>query len=115
MSRVRRGTKARRRRKKILSAARGYRGGRSKLFRTAINAVHRGWSYAYRDRRRRKRDMRRLWIVRVNAAARDNGVSYSRFINQLKKSGIELDRKVLADIAVHDPKGFTRIVEASAP
>ena len=115
MSRVRRGTKARRRRNKILSAARGFRGGRSKLYRSAVEAVHRGWSYAYRDRRQRKRDMRRLWIVRINAAARDNGLSYSRFVNNLKRAEIGLDRKMLADIAVHDPSGFTRIVEAAAP
>ena len=115
MSRVRRGTKARRRRNKILSAARGFRGGRSKLYRSAVEAVHRGWSYAYRDRRQRKRDMRRLWIVRINAAARDNGLSYSRFVNNLKRAEIGLDRKMLADIAIHDPSGFTRIVEAAAP
>lgn len=114
MSRVRRGFKARRRRKKILHAARGFYGGRSRLFRSAVEAVHRAWSYAYRDRRQRKRDFRRLWIVRVNAAARDNGVRYGDFIHNLKTAGVELDRKVLADIALHDPQGFSRIVEATA-
>ncbi len=111
MSRVRRGFKARRRRNRVLKLARGFRGGRSKLFRTAANAVDRALAYAYRDRRQRKRDFRRLWIARINAASRDNGVTYSKFINNLKKAGVEVDRKVLADIALHDPQGFTRIVQ----
>ncbi len=112
MSRVRRGFKARRRRKKILSAARGFRGGRSKLYRTAINSLMRGLVYAYRDRRQRKRAFRRLWIARINAAARDRGIKYSLLMNRLKVAGIELDRKVLADMALNDPHGFTRVVEA---
>ena len=111
MARVRRGYKARRRRNRILKAARGYRGGRSKLFRTAVEAVHRAWAYAYRDRRQKKRQFRRLWVARINAAARENGLSYSQFIHNLKQAEVELDRKVLADIALHDPQGFARIVE----
>lgn len=113
MSRVRRGFKARRRRNKVLKLARGYVAGRSKLFRTAANAVDRGLAYAYRDRRQKKRDFRRLWIARINAAARDNGVTYSQFMHNLKKGEIALDRKVLADIALHDPQGFTRLVEST--
>ncbi|TVQ98755.1 MAG: 50S ribosomal protein L20 [Deltaproteobacteria bacterium] len=113
MPRVKRGFRARRRRNKILKLARGYRGARSKLFRTAKNAVLKALSYAYRDRRVRRRDFRRLWITRINAATRQNGMSYSRFIAGLKKGGIELDRKVLADIALHDPAGFSLIVERS--
>ena len=112
MPRVRRGFRARRRRNKVLKLAKGFIGGRSKLYRTARNAVFKSLQYAYRDRRVRKRDFRRLWIARINAAARMNGVSYSRFIFGLKKEGIELDRKVLADIALHDPEGFTAIVES---
>ena len=111
MARVRRGFKARRRRNRILKAARGFRGGRGKLFRTAIEAVHRAWAYAYRDRRQRKRQFRRLWVARINAATRENGLSYSQFIHNLKLAEVELDRKVLADIALHDPQGFARIVE----
>lgn len=113
MSRVRRGFKARRRRKKILSAAKGFRGSRSRLFRTALNAVQKAWSNSYRDRRRKKRDFRRLWIARINAATRMNGMRYSAFVHGLGQQGIELDRKVLADIALHDPAGFARIVEAT--
>ncbi len=113
MPRVRRGFRARRRRNKVLKMARGYQGGRSKLYRTARNAVFKALGYAYRDRRVRKRDFRRLWIVRINAAARLNGVTYSRLIHGLKKAGIELDRKVLADIALHDPDGFAKIAEAA--
>lgn len=110
MSRVKRGFKARRRRNKILKAAKGYRGGRSKLFRTAKNQVFRSWAYAYRDRKQKKRLFRRLWIARVNAAARGMGTKYSEVIALLNKAGIALDRKVLADIAVYDPSGFERIV-----
>lgn len=107
--RIKRGYKARRRRKKVLKMAKGFRGGHSKLFRTAADAVDKALMYAYRDRRVRKRDFRRLWIVRINAAARMNDLSYNKFIHGLKKAGIELDRKVLADLAVSDPAGFTRI------
>ena len=111
MSRVRRGFKARRRRNKILKAAKGYRGGRSKLFRTAKNAVFKAWTYAYRDRRNKKRTFRRLWIARINAASRLNGLKYSSMIHLLAKGDVALDRKVLADIAVSDPAAFTRLVD----
>ncbi|MDJ0667936.1 MAG: 50S ribosomal protein L20 [Desulfobacterales bacterium] len=107
--RVKRGFKARRRRKKILKLAKGYRGGRSKLIRTASDAVDKALMYAYRDRRARKRDFRRLWITRINAAARMNDLSYSRMMNGLKKAGVELDRKVLAELAISDPVGFSQI------
>lgn len=107
--RIKRGFKARRRRKKVLKLAKGFRGGHSKLFRTAADAVDKALMYAYRDRRVRKRDFRRLWIVRINAAARMNDLSYSRFMHGLKNTGIELDRKILADLAVSDPAGFTQI------
>ncbi len=93
------------RKKKIKEQAKGQYGGRSKLYRPARNAVERGWSYAYRDRRQRKRDFRRLWITRINAGARQHDLSYSRFINGLKTAGVELNRKVLADLAVRDPRG----------
>ncbi|MBW1921962.1 MAG: 50S ribosomal protein L20 [Deltaproteobacteria bacterium] len=109
MPRVKRGFKARRRRKKILKAAKGYRGGHSKVFRTAHISVSRAGMYAYRDRRARKREFRRLWIQRINAAARECGLSYSKFMSGLKKAGIELDRKILADMAVNDPAAFARI------
>ena len=107
--RIKRGFKARRRRKKVLKLAKGFRGGHSKLFRTAADTVDKALMYAYRDRRARKRDFRRLWIIRINAAARMNDMSYSKFMNGLKKAGIDLDRKVLADLAVSDPAGFTQI------
>ncbi len=113
MARVKRGFRARRRRKKILKLAKGYVGARGSLFRSAKNSVFKALSYAYRDRRVRKRDFRRLWIARINAGARANGVTYSRFINGLKRGGIELDRKVLADIALHEPASFTAIVDAA--
>jgi large subunit ribosomal protein L20 len=109
MARVKRGFKARRRRNKVLKLAKGYRGARSKLFRSATEAVDRALNYAFRDRRVKKRDFRSLWITRINAAARLNGLSYSKFIFGLKKANVEIDRKVLADIAVSDPKGFTEI------
>ena len=112
--RVKRGFKANRRRKKILKLAKGYRGGRSKLFRTASNAVDKALMYAYRDRKTRKRDFRRLWISRINAAARMNNLSYSNFIHGLKLANIEIDRKVLAELAVSDPYGFTRIAELAS-
>ena len=109
LMRVKRGFKARRRRKKILKLAKGYRGGRSKLYRTAADAVDKALQYAYRDRRTRKRDFRKLWIARINAAARLNGLSYSRFINGLKRARVELDRKILAELAVSDPKAFSHL------
>lgn len=112
--RVKKGFKARRRRKKVLKLAKGYRGGRSKLYRTAADAVDKALMYAYRDRKARKRDFRRLWIARINAAARMNNLSYSRLINGLKQHNIELDRKVLADLAVSDPEGFSQIAARAA-
>lgn len=111
MARVRRGFKARHRRAKMLKAAKGFLGGRSRLYRTAINAVFKAWTYAYRDRRQKKRQFRSLWIARINAAARMNGIRYSELVNLLHRAEIDIDRKVLADIAAHDPAGFTRIVE----
>jgi large subunit ribosomal protein L20 len=111
MSRVVRGTKARKRRKKILKLAKGYVGGRSRGFRAASETVERALMYAYRDRRTKKRDMRRLWIVRINAAVRENGLSYSRFMEGLRKVEIEIDRKMLADLAVRDHEAFSKIVE----
>ena len=112
--RIKRGFKARRRRKKVLNLAKGFRGGRSKLFRTAADSVDKALMYAYRDRRQRKRDFRRLWIARINAAARMNDISYSKFIHGLKKAGVELDRKVLAELAVSDPAAFAQIAALSA-
>ena len=112
--RVKRGFKARRRRNKVLKLARGYRAGRSKLFRTAADAVDKALMYAYRDRRVRKRDFRRLWITRINAAARMNNLSYSKFMHGLKLSSIDLDRKVLADLAISDPAGFSEIAGLAA-
>ena len=109
MPRVKRGFKARRRRNKVLKLAKGYRGARSKLFRSATEAVDRALNYAFRDRRVKKRDFRSLWITRINAASRLSGLSYSKFIFGLKKANVEIDRKVLADIAVSDPKGFAEI------
>ena len=111
MARVRRGVRARRRRNKVLKLAKGFVGGRSKLYRTARNAVFKALTYSYRDRKVRRRQFRRLWIVRINAAARANGITYSRFINGLKKANIALDRKVLADLALRDPAGFTALVQ----
>ena len=113
MPRVKRGFKARRRRKKILKAAKGYYGARSKLYRVARETVHRAWVYAYRDRRQKKRAFRRLWITRINAAARQNGLNYSQFIGGLNRANIQLDRKVLADLAVFDPAGFTQVAQAA--
>ncbi len=111
--RVKRGVAARRRRKKIFKLAKGYYGGRSKMLRSASEAVDKGLKYAYRDRKARKREFRRLWVVRINAAARENGLSYSRMINGLKQAGITLDRKVLADLAVVDPRAFAQVAEAA--
>ncbi len=113
MPRVKRGFKARRRRNKVLKLAKGYRGARSKLFRSATEAVDRALNYAYRDRRVKKRDFRALWIARINAAARDNGLSYSRLIYGLKQADVALDRKIMADLAVNDPAGFTVVAEAA--
>ncbi len=112
--RVKRGFKARRRRNKVLKLAKGFRGGRSKLIRTAADSVDKALMYAYRDRRARKRDFRKLWIVRINAGARMNDLSYSRFMNGLKLAGCELDRKVLADLAVSDPAGFAQVCSQAA-
>jgi large subunit ribosomal protein L20 len=112
--RVKRGFKARKRRNKVLKLAKGFRAGRSKLFRTAADAVDKALMYAYRDRRVRKRDFRKLWIARINAATRLNNLSYSKFIFGLKKADIELDRKVLAELAISDPAGFSQLVEISA-
>lgn len=111
MARVKRGVIARRRHKKVLKQAKGYYGARSRIFRVAKQAVTKAGQYAYRDRRQRKRQFRALWIARINAGARMNGLSYSRFIAGLKKSAIEIDRKVLADIAVHDKAVFGQLVE----
>jgi len=113
MARVKRGVIARRRHKKILKQAKGYYGARSRVFRVAKQAVTKAAQYAYRDRRQRKRQFRALWIARINAASRAQGMSYSRFIAGLKKANIELDRRVLADIAVHDKPAFSKIVEAA--
>ena len=111
MPRVKRGVQARARHKKILKQAKGYYGARSRVYRVAHQAVIKAGQYAYRDRRQRKRQFRQLWITRINAAARLNGLSYSRFINGLKKASIEIDRKVLADIAVHDQNAFAVLAE----
>jgi len=96
--------------KKVREQAKGYRGARSKLYRTAKNAVERGWAYSYRDRRNRKRDFRRLWITRINAASRQHDMPYSSFINGLRSAGVELNRKTLADLAVRDPNVFGDLV-----
>jgi large subunit ribosomal protein L20 len=109
MPRVKRGFKARHRRRKVLKAAKGYRGGQSKLFKTATISVNRARMFAYRDRRARKRDFRRLWIIRINAAARENGLSYSKLMGGLHKAGIDIDRKILADMAVNDPAAFSKV------
>ena len=111
MARVKRGTIARARHKKVLKQAKGYYGARSRVYRVAVQAVTKAGQYAYRDRRAKKRTFRQLWIARINAAARQNGLSYSRFINGLKKSSVEIDRKILADIAVYDQVAFTALVE----
>lgn len=111
MPRVKRGVAARKRRKRILEHAKGYYGARSKLFKTAREAVEKGWRYAYRDRKQRKRIFRALWITRINAAARENGLSYSRLINGLKRANVEVDRKILAQLAVTDPKAFGALAD----
>jgi large subunit ribosomal protein L20 len=111
MARVKRGVTARRRHKKIMKLAKGYYGARSRVFRIAKQSVIRAGQYAYRDRRQRKRQFRSLWIARINAASRANGLSYSRLIAGLRKAAIGLDRRVLADLAVHDKPAFTAVVE----
>jgi large subunit ribosomal protein L20 len=111
MPRVKRGTKARKRHKKILKLAKGYVGGRRKQYRQARETVEKGLTYAYRDRRVRKREFRGLWIVRINAAARQHGLSYSQFMHGLQQGGVGVDRKVLADLAVRDPAGFQEFAQ----
>ncbi|KIG12285.1 LSU ribosomal protein L20p [Enhygromyxa salina] len=113
MPRAKRGFKARRRRNRILKAASGFRAGRRTMYRRAVEAVHHAWMHAYTGRKQKKRTMRRLWIVRINAAARRQGVSYSRLMDGCNKAGIELDRKVLADLAVFDPTGFAKVVKTA--
>ena len=113
MPRVKRGVVARQRHKKILKQAKGYYGARSRVFRVAKQAVTKAAQYAYRDRRQRKRQFRALWITRINAASRINGLNYSRLIAGLKKADVLLDRRVLADLAVHDKKAFTKVVETA--
>lgn len=111
MARVKRGVMVRKRHNKLLKEASGYRGSRSRRIKVARETVMKALSYAYRDRRNKKRDFRRLWIIRINAAARQNGISYSRLMNGLKLAGIDIDRKILADMAVRDPAGFSSVVE----
>jgi large subunit ribosomal protein L20 len=111
MSRVKRGVTARAKHKKVLAKAKGYYGARSRVYRVAKQAVIKAAQYAFRDRRQRKREFRALWIVRINAAARSHGLTYGMFMNGLKKASIEVDRKVLADIAVHDKAAFAALVE----
>ena len=113
MPRVNHAVATKKRKKKVLKLAKGYWGGRSRLFRTAQEAVDRAQAYAYRDRRQRKRDFRRLWIIRINAACRQHGISYSRFMAGLKAANIGLDRKVLAQIAVEDPEAFAQLTLAA--
>jgi len=111
MARVKRGVVAKARHRKILKKAKGYYGARSKVFRVAKQAVTKAGQYAYRDRRQRKRQFRALWITRINAAARLHGLSYSKLVNGLKLAGVEVDRKVLADLAVHEPESFAAVAE----
>ena len=113
MARVKRGVTAHARHKKILKQAKGYYGRRKNVFRAAVQAVEKAGQYAYRDRRQRKRNFRALWIQRINAAARELGLTYGRFINGLDKAGVEIDRKVLADIAVREPEAFRSLVETA--
>lgn len=113
MSRIKRSVTARKKRRKILKLAKGFFGARSRLIRTATEAVNKAMKYAYRDRRARKREFRQLWIARINASVRLHDISYSRFMDGVKKLGIELDRKMLAEIAVNDPQGFAQIVAAA--
>lgn len=109
MARVKRGKAAHARHKKVLKAAKGYQGTRHRLIKTAREAVEKGWKYAYRDRKQKKRQFRQLWIARINAAARENGLSYSKMIHGLTHAGVEVDRKNLADLAVSDPAAFTEL------
>ncbi len=111
MARVKRGATVKRRHKKILKLAKGYRGSTSKVFKLANQQVMRSLAFAYRDRRQKKRDFRKLWITRINAAARQNGMSYSKLMNGLKKAGVEINRKMLADLAVNDSKAFSQLVQ----
>ncbi len=111
MARVKRAVNARKKRRKILKLAKGYRGAKGKLFRTANQAVMKSLMYSYIGRKQKKRDYRKLWISRINAASRSNGLSYSKFINGLKCSGIEINRKILADMAVNDTEGFKQLVD----
>jgi large subunit ribosomal protein L20 len=113
MPRAKRGFKARRRRNRIRKEAKGFRGGRSKLWKAMVEAVHHAWRFATRDRRMRKRDFRRLWIVRINAAVRPHGLSYSKLIGNLNRKNVELDRKILADLAISDPAAFKKVVETA--
>ena len=113
MPRVKRGFKARRRHNRILKLAKGYRGAHGRLYRSAVEAVERALCYAYRDRKQRKRAFRRLWIVRINAAVRPHGLSYSRFVHGLSKAGVELDRRVLAELAANEPAAFGKVVEVA--
>ncbi len=114
MARVKRGNVARKRRKKILKLAKGFRGSHSTLFRTANQQVMKALRHAYRDRKKRKRDFRRLWIARINAAVREHGMSYSKFMGNLKKSNIEINRKMLSQMAILDPDGFSKIAEIAS-
>ena len=111
MPRVKRGVAAKKRKDRVLRQAKGYFGARSRLLKTAREAVEKGWKYAYRDRRQRKREFRRLWIARINAAAREHDLSYSRMVHGLKEAGVEVDRKMLAQLAVDDPKAFGDLAE----
>lgn len=110
MSRIKRSVNSKKRRRKVLKMAKGFFGARSRLLRTATEAVNKAMKYAFRDRRARKREFRQLWIARINAAASINNMSYSRLIDGMKKTGIELDRKILAELAVNDPQGFAQVV-----
>jgi len=112
--RIKRGFKARHRRQKVLKLAKGFRGGRSKLYRTAAGTLDRALRYAYRDRKARKRDFRALWITRINAAVRINNLSYNKFMHGLKQANVALDRKVLAELAISDPAGFAQIVKLAS-
>jgi large subunit ribosomal protein L20 len=114
MPRAKRGFKARRRRNRIFRHAQGFYGARGRIFGDAIEQVHNAWADAYAHRRRRKRDFRRLWITRISAAAKMNGVSYSKLVNALKRAGVQLDRKILADLAVSDPGGFKAVIDAAS-
>lgn len=111
MARVKGGVTAKKRHKKVLKQAKGYYGAKSKLYRPANQAVMKSLDYAYSGRKQRKRDFRKLWISRINAAARQNGMNYSTFINGLKKADIEINRKMLSEMAIHDPEGFSKLVE----